>query len=155
MQERSIRARRAISGLTAVELLVVMTILAILASLAAPTMQRLIAAQRLRSGAYDLIGHLTLARSEAVKRGSDVTLTTADNGWTVASGATTLARRDPLGSGVSMNPQSQTVTFSGTGRPTNVATVTFELVDLNSSTRRCIKLDPSGRPKSTTSSCSA
>ena len=70
-----------------IELLVTVATLALLAALAAPGMQKLVAAQRLRSASYDLIADFTLARSEALKRAStvQVTPTSSDwrNGWSV------------------------------------------------------------------------
>lgn len=99
------RARRALRGFTAIELLVVVAILAILAALAAPSFTPIIERWRVRQVSEDLQSSLYLARSEAIKRGGNVTVTKSANigdctnaagntqwgcGWTIASGSTTL-----------------------------------------------------------------
>ena len=68
-------------GFTLIELMVVMSILAVLASLAAPSMSKLIATQRLRSAAGDMHLALVKARSEAVKRNKDVTISAQGGSW--------------------------------------------------------------------------
>jgi type IV fimbrial biogenesis protein FimT len=84
------------SGLTLVELLIALTIIGVLATIAAPGMGAIIKNQRLTAQANDLVADLNLARSEAVKRATWVTVcktanpnasspacdTTASNQWT-------------------------------------------------------------------------
>lgn len=88
--------RNALSGLTLVELLIALTIIGVLATIAAPGMGTIIKNQRLTAQANDLVADLNLARSEAVKRATWVTVcktanpnassptcdTTASNQWT-------------------------------------------------------------------------
>lgn len=97
--------RRASRGFTAIELLVVIAILAVLAALAAPSFTPIIERWRVRQVSEDLQSSLYYARSEAIKRGGNVTITKSSNtgecanatgdtqwgcGWVVASGGATL-----------------------------------------------------------------
>jgi type IV fimbrial biogenesis protein FimT len=77
-----------IGGFTLVELLVTMAVMAILMSLAAPSFSNLIASNRISSETNALIGALSLARSEAIRRSQGVSLVgeQIDNlaqGWSV------------------------------------------------------------------------
>jgi type IV fimbrial biogenesis protein FimT len=87
---------KASSGLTLIELLIALTIIGVLAAIAAPGMGTIIKNQRLTAQANDLVADLNLARSEAVKRATWVTVcktanpnaaspacdTAASNQWT-------------------------------------------------------------------------
>ena len=61
-------------GFTLIELLVVMTIGAILVASAVPSFQWMIATTRASSGANSLVGSFDLARSEAIRRGTVVSV---------------------------------------------------------------------------------
>lgn len=91
------KSRQRQTGVTMVELLIVLTIAAILAAMAAPSFSDFIANTRLTSTMSQLTGDLNRARSEAIKRnqrvlvcirntaGTDCTTTGTDwqNGWLV------------------------------------------------------------------------
>lgn len=62
------------SGFTLIELIVTLTIAAILLALAAPSMTSFIRRDRLVTQANELVADLSLARSEAIKRGFRVTI---------------------------------------------------------------------------------
>lgn len=84
-------SRRVLTGFTVIELLVVVAIAAILVALGAPSFSEMMRRNRLSAAASALQVSLSLARSEAVKRGSDARVTVAanttagawTNGWTV------------------------------------------------------------------------
>lgn len=86
-------------GFTLIETMVVVAIVAILAALAAPSFQDLLRGNRLSAASSAMQVSLSLARSEAVKRGTDARVTVAangtagrwDNGWTVFVDRTTNA----------------------------------------------------------------
>jgi len=63
-----------ILGFTLIELVVTLTIAGILISLAAPAMRTFVLDQRLTTQTNDFIADLSLARSEAIKRVSNVTV---------------------------------------------------------------------------------
>ncbi len=64
-----------VSGFTLGEMLVVVTVAGILATLALPSFTSLTQSQRVRNAGFELYSSLTLARSEAIKRNSNVTIT--------------------------------------------------------------------------------
>jgi len=152
------QARRRSRGFSLIELMTVIVVLTVLISVAAPGMQSLIANQRARSAAYDLIADLAMARSEAVKRNKDVILSPAAGwagGWTIKTSATNelIGQRSPLGQGVQVTKSPASVTYDGSGRlSAATATIRFELFD-GTSRYRCISLDPSGQPSTKTSAC--
>lgn len=153
-------ARTPQRGFTLVELVVSIAMLAILASIATPSFMRMIEAQRLRTGAFALISDLTLARSEAVKRGEPVELMPVDGNWAggwlvrVAATSETIGSQTKIGSGITLASAATSVRFNRNGQVDTVSSVRIALSDTHDG-RRCISLDPSGRPKSTKSQCPA
>lgn len=152
------QARHRARGFTLIELMTVVAVLAAMVMVAAPGMQSLIASQRARAAANDLISDLLMARSEAVKRNRDVTLSPTAawmDGWvvkTVAS-AELIGSRNALGSGIQITRYPANITYDGAGRLSGVtSTVRFELFDGNS-TYRCITVQPSGQPSTRTKAC--
>lgn len=145
-------------GFTLIELMTVVSMLTILILVAVPGLQSLIANQRARSTAYDLMADLSLARSEAVKRNKDVILNPVSNwagGWTVKTSATAelLSQRNEVGQGVAITRSPASVTYDGSGRLSGTtSTIRFELFDGNT-TYRCITLDPSGQPSTKIARC--
>ncbi|WP_067519329.1 GspH/FimT family pseudopilin [Endozoicomonas ascidiicola] len=67
-------------GFTLVELLITMVVLGVLMAIAFPSMQSSIASNRVRSQGQDIVNILNFARSEAISRGADVTVS-PQNTW--------------------------------------------------------------------------
>jgi type IV fimbrial biogenesis protein FimT len=138
------------NGFTLIELMIVVSILAVLASLAAPSMSKLIATQRLRSAAGDMHLALVKARSEAVKRNRDVTISPAGGNWAAGwsildpDGGAALDVRGPRSS-VTVTTSATSVIFRATGRA-SAAVPQFVFSSSGTDVVRCISADPSGRP---------
>jgi type IV fimbrial biogenesis protein FimT len=146
------------AGFTLIELMVTVSMVAILASLAAPGFREIIAAQRMRTAAFGLMSDLTLARSEAVKRGASVSVAPVGDGWAggwrvaIVGDSVTLNEQKDIGQGLDFTTGVTSVVFDRNGRLATPATVRFQIA-LLPARYRCISLDPSGRPKSTVSEC--
>jgi type IV fimbrial biogenesis protein FimT len=72
-------------GFTLIELIVVLSIAAIISTLAAPSFAEMIRNHRLTTKANDILSELYYARSEAIRRGAQVTIRSTsniDSNWT-------------------------------------------------------------------------
>lgn len=155
---RAVRLGRASRGLTLIELMVTIAVATILLAAAAPSFQKLVAAQRMRAASYELLSHLVLARSEALKRSAPVEVRPLTGGWragwqVIATGvAEPLARHDGIGD-VQVTTAPASVVFDLNGRVADaVDTVRIGLSD-GATRARCISLDPMGRPRATAKVC--
>ena len=155
-------------GFTLVEMMAVVFIIAILATIGYPAMNRMLSTQAVRSAAYDLFADLVYARSEAITRGTTVTITGTSGtdwkqGWTIteAAGGTTLRTIPARTAQVSFTAAQNAVSFDRSGRATNSAAVSWFITpagDYDAHTvqdyqKRCLLLDPSGRLKSIEGVC--
>ena len=154
-------ARRAMRGFTVTELMIVVAILAVLSAIAVPGMRSLIQTQRLKTAAFDVYAGLTLARSEAIKRNTSVTVTASGGdwakGWTATdSNGTVVAKQDAFSQITLENKEGNgNISFTSMGRLGGAATKwEVSSTELTSDKWRCVKLDISGRPVSSVGSCS-
>jgi type IV fimbrial biogenesis protein FimT len=152
------------SGFTATEILVVLAIVGLMAALALPSMSGLLASQAVRSASYDLNADLIYARSQAISLGTNVTITGAATtnfkaGWTIteAAGGTTLRTQGARDSKIVFTGNAGVYTFDRTGRVTAGAPAQWSIEPYGGTAqdhqKRCIKLDPSGRPKTSEGVC--
>lgn len=143
-------------GFTLIELLVTVAVLGIVMTLAAPSMVDLINSNRLKSAAFDLVVSLNYARSEAIKRNTDATLTPAgggwSSGWSVQAGGQTF-KVFAAPTGVQINPVADgvawttPVTFKRNGRPEGFSSMFFTVRLTNVSDNRfvrCVLIDFGG-----------
>jgi type IV fimbrial biogenesis protein FimT len=143
-------------GFTLIELMVVVALAAIMAALATPSFKSFIASQRVKTAASDFAMTTIFARSEAIKRNSDVTITAVSSGatgwqdgWTVTSGTTQLSKQQSY-PGVTFSGPTTTVTYQSSGRLSASDVPTMKITGQDGSVR-CVAIDLSGMPKSSKS----
>lgn len=98
--------RRAERGFTMVELLTTLVVLAVLLAIAAPGMTKFVNNSRLRSSHGELVSALTLARSEATKRGLPVAVRARVPPWAQSSATAGMCSRTPTAT-ISSTPASR------------------------------------------------
>jgi type IV fimbrial biogenesis protein FimT len=150
-------------GFTAVEGMIVVAILAILAAFAAPAMNGMIRAQKVRTIAYDLFADLTFTRSQAIARGRNVALFSSSgldwvNGWAIRDLTTgeVIRQQGPRASGVTFTANQSNIVFDRSGRlfgPTTIWAIAPTDSDAPDSQKRCVRISPSGRPNTLTGPC--
>ena len=125
-------------------------------TLAAPSFIDFVRSNRLKSAAFDLAVSLNYARSEAIKRNTNATLTPAGGGWSggwsvQAGGQTFKVFEAPAG--IQINPAADgvawtdPVTFGRNGRPAGFRTLLFTVRLADASDNRfvrCVLIDFGG-----------
>jgi type IV fimbrial biogenesis protein FimT len=145
-------------GFTIIELMVAVAVVGVLAVIAIPQMNYAIQNARVRTAVSDTHTSLLLARSEAIKRNTNVSLqrngATWLNGWSVMAGISPIATQDPL-TGVTaecfINPAATTpctnsVSFGRTGRANSYIEFRYYNNANHNIPMRCVRVDLSGRP---------
>lgn len=151
------------TGFTLIEMMVVVTMAAVVLTVGVPSYRNFILRQRVKAAAFAFANAAVLARSEAIKRNTDVALVAAAGGWAkgwsvqVAASGTVLSRQDGYDGVVmaSVAPKSTatTVSYQYSGR-LNAAVNDLQVNDQNGASARCISFDLSGLPKSRLGNCS-
>lgn len=128
-------------------------VLGIIVTLALPAFRDTVLNSRVKVASYDLYTTMVYARGEAVKANMDVTITQAGGGWqngwhvTNASGAT--LRSQSSFRSIDIASTVNSITFLKSGQA-NIASVVMFTLDVSGNadvTKRCVLLDPGGRPK--------
>lgn len=152
------RTQSGTTGFTLIELMVTLSIAAILVTLALPAMSDYLRNQRIKTTAFDLISTLTYARSEAIKRNTDIDVSAKSddwkNGWRVMAGATVL-RDHPAPKDLSFSASETTISYGKDGRlVTAVGNITIDVSPSDTDVcPRIISIDLSGRPNSVKGDC--
>jgi type IV fimbrial biogenesis protein FimT len=137
MRARALVLQNRFGGFSLVETMLVLGVMAILVALAVPSFHGLIQNLRITTAANELFAAINLTRSEAIKRGARVDLTTTDpqsdweHGWVVFidkngtrkpdTGDEIIFERGPVGGGISIKPnlngsELKYLAYNGTGR---------------------------------------
>jgi type IV fimbrial biogenesis protein FimT len=144
-------------GFTLPELMITLAIVAILGALALPSMAGIIATLRSKSAASDLHAALTRARSEAIKRNTEATLspntaTLWQFGWSIPNPGNTAQKLDDhtaIPSATIAGPGS--VVYLANGRIKGNVAPRFNIAVAGA--HRCVLVDLSGRPYQKSSAC--
>lgn len=151
------------TGFTLTELMVVVAVLGVLAAIALPSFQSLTQSQQVKAASFDLFSSLSLARSEAIKRNGNVTVTPNDTadwgaGWEIAATTGTMEtiRSQAALNGVSISATGSpaSVVYTRTGRAAAAALFQVDVSGAATANVRCIRIDLSGMPRTTRGACS-
>jgi type IV fimbrial biogenesis protein FimT len=147
LEEMNTPFLKPLRGFSLIELMITVSVLAILLGLGLPQFSQLIATQRQRTAASELFDSLAFARSEAVKRNADVTVSADDlaGGWSVVLDDDTVLRSQPASPGVGFNPTALAAVFNPQGRLKSGAS-SVEVTSSGASACRLVTIASNGRP---------
>ncbi|HEX5337418.1 MAG TPA: GspH/FimT family pseudopilin [Gallionella sp.] len=148
------------SGFTLAELLVVVAVLGILATLSVSGFQALTQSQQVKNASFELFSSLSLARSEAIKRNSNVTVTPVNAadwglGWAITSAGGESIKSQSALKGVSIAAigAPASVVYARTGRAAATASFQIDVTATATDNIRCIRLELSGMPRTIKGAC--
>jgi type IV fimbrial biogenesis protein FimT len=156
-------------GFTLPELMIALAVVGILVAAGLPSLTNLVRDQRIKTATSDVFVSLIYARSEAIKRADRVVVCAANAtidgcanssdwaaGWIVfldadangfPSTASDILRKNNPVPNVTLTGTATNATYMRDGRlNAAVGNFTVSSPDAPTLTRRCIRLDPSGRP---------
>ena len=156
--------RSSVSGFTLTELMVVVAIVGILTMVAVPSFNSLVQSQRVKNAGFELYSSLALARSEAIKRNSDVTIAATTNangelGWVITADDGTVIRNQDFIKGIAFDINGlpgTDVVYHRNGRPASTATFGIDALGAAVPTPyvRCLTIELSGMPRIRMGTCS-
>lgn len=145
----AVTPRRA-HGFTLLELLVGIGIMAFLLLMVMPSIRVYLLDTKIRASAQAYYDGALQARSEALRRNADVTITldALQQGWSIASSGITIAVKAPESAAMlTVTASTNEVTFNGLGNASAVNTVKFMPGDssqcLASGPQRCLQVQVS------------
>lgn len=113
-------------GLTAIELVIVLTLSGVLLGLSAVSIRGAVAREELNGWSRTIVHELTAAHQAAVTRRASVTVSFQDQTFTVAlTGGGGTLRRQTLPAHVTFGSPLQSVTFDRRGTPSGVSSITL------------------------------
>lgn len=155
-------SRRRQAGFTLMELLVTIAMVAILFGLGVPMFRQSLDFVSAKDLAVELAGDLRMARGEAVKRNTTVSVVPLSGGWSagwqVQTGAgAMLSQHVTTRSGVTVAAPSAGIQFAANGRVANTDTATSDMkwtvTTASSSGTRCVRTGVTGAASITLGAC--
>ena len=135
----------------------VVVIAGILATIAVPSFQSITQSQRAKNASFELYASLNLARSEAIKRNTDVTVTPVagnwQDGWDISASGVPSIRSQRAIKGIVVSGGPASVVYAKNGR-TAAASFQVDVSATATANVRCIKIELSGMPRSIKGACS-
>lgn len=170
MRKKCFTRPKPLRGITLLEVMIGVAVLGIITGLAVPSLRATIQNSRAAGHANEFIAALNFARSEAVKRRSNVTLcTSADantcraggstdannwhKGWIVHIGGTVLRTDSGMDSAYTLVGTTNSVSFAGTGSSATTPSFTLTAAGCVSNNNRLISLGVTGRVSVEKTSC--
>ena len=149
------------SGFTIIELIMVVLVLGVLATMAIPSFQSLTQSQQVKNASFELFASLSLARSEAIKRNANVTVTPVNTtnwgqGWAITSdgGESINVQAALKGVSISAAGTPASVVYARTGRASASTSFQLDVTGAVTANIRCVKIELSGMPRTLKGACS-
>lgn len=138
------------AGFTLTELIIVIAIVAILVTVAAPSFTGIIANQRAKAVASDLYATLSFARSAAITRNTNVTVSPKSanwqNGWQVLDATSAVLDDRGAAVGITVSGAPTNVVYTPSGRMAAGVAPSFIFTPTSGTTTQCVSISLSGRP---------
>jgi type IV fimbrial biogenesis protein FimT len=152
-------SKDAVKGFTLIEVITVVAIATILATIATPSLSKMVDNQHTKITASDIYTSMLRARSEAIKRNTPVTVTPKTSGdwasgWTIPNPAyadTLIEDHAAVTDLTVTGPDS--IVYQSSGRVRGNATPSFQISGSDSSPPRCVIVDLDGTPQIKQGSC--
>ena len=141
-------------GFTLIELMVTLAIATIIVLIAVPSFTTLIKNNRIIANSNTFISAISLARTEATKRGQTITLTSSngttwDDGWNINRGGTVIRNYEAFDAGTTLTSTVTNFSFDSRGALSGASSLSFKLCDdRTNETGIEIKINATGKPAS-------
>lgn len=151
IQQKKASKRQIIAGFTMVEMIAAVAIICVLFGLGVPSFAKLLHGHKVKMISYELLTSMNFARSEAIKRNTDVSVEPVSlawyQGWQVKTAAgDILKKQDMFAHEISLVGASEVI-FKNNGRIESDENILLEVSYLDDlqATKRCMQISTSGR----------
>jgi len=140
------------NGFTIIEIMVVIALIAIIAGIAVPQFGRVIDNNRVISTTNSIVGLVNFARSEAIRRGARITVTSASNSVsaTLASDGALIRQIEEAAGSITVTTGA--ITFRSNGMTTSAGDLQLDICSGTGNGRQ-VTVSPGGRIGTTEINC--